>query len=90
MNKLPVSICTIQDPQNTCGKPRGTPIHMSVLYVSPDMGTRMICPYQLGSQTDKLSLTTSLFEYVVTSLSCGKYLIIYKLHIIYKQATIIY
>jgi len=31
-----------------------------------------------------LSLTTVLFEYVVTFLSRGKYSIIYKLHIIYK------
>ena len=37
-----------------------------------------------GSQIIRLSLTTSLFEYAINSLSRDKYSFIYKSHIIYK------
>ena len=40
-------------------------------------------PLAVGLSTDRLSLTTLLFEYIAIPLSRGIYLIISKLHIIY-------
>ena len=76
--------CIVQDLQNTCIKLRNILIHTLVLHVNPSIGAQTSHPQQRGSQSDRLSLTTLLFEYVVTSLSCGKNSIIYKLHIICK------
>ena len=49
-----------------------------------------VMPLTVRLSPNRLSLTTSLFEYVVTSLSHGRYSIIYKLHIMCKLLTIIY
>ena len=56
-------LCTIQGSQSGCGKLHSTPIHTSTLHVSPGPRAQTYHPQQPGFQIDRLSLSTSLFEY---------------------------